>query len=44
MLLVPSNVFPAQHDNVYDLHQHGLAILIQGGRSEFDQALLRTRL
>jgi hypothetical protein len=42
--LVLSNVLPAQHDEVYDMHQHRLAILIQGGRSELDQALLRTRL
>jgi len=31
-------------DQVQDLHQHGLVVLVQGGRSELDQALLRTRL
>ncbi len=42
--LVQSNVFSAQHDEVYDMHQHGLAILVQGARPTLDQALLRTRL
>jgi NAD(P)-dependent dehydrogenase (short-subunit alcohol dehydrogenase family) len=38
------NVLPARHDQVHDMHQHGIAVLIQGGCSELDQALFRTRL
>ncbi len=38
-----SLLLSAQHDEVYDMHQHCLAILVQGGRSERDQALLLAR-
>jgi hypothetical protein len=42
-LLLPY-VLLAQYDQVQDVYQHGLVVLVQGGRSELDQALLRTRL
>jgi hypothetical protein len=42
--LLIGNVIPAQNDQVHDMQQHGLVVLVQGGRSELDQALLRTRL
>jgi hypothetical protein len=35
---------PALHDHVHDIHKHGLVVLVQGGGSELDQALRRTRL
>jgi hypothetical protein len=40
-LPLPS-VLPAWHDEVQDVHQHGLVVLVQSGRSDLYQTLLRT--
>jgi len=37
-------LFAARHHHVHDMHQHGLVVLVQCGRAELDQALLRTGL
>jgi hypothetical protein len=30
------NVLPAWHDQVHDMHKHGLVVLVKGGGAELD--------